>query len=312
MSDRNSHQNGLEQLLILAAADERFAEELAAQPEQIAHACGVKLSASELGILKTVAPTILGQNAAGIRANMGEADRRQFMRRSAAALGGLLAGSITATGTGCKGKEKAAQQEAKAPLAPSPKGTPGSVPISDKPAPASPTSQPALDEILDSPLITRIPLNEPRALGIGTLGSRPDLPFSHKGAERWNVPRARVEITALDISERFAQEFAERILRRGVRCITASYQRALKPAPGCQGHVTLCIYVKRRGEVGRVTRVKVTRSEINNAELTANIRSCMKRLRFPPPAKIPAKICITLRLSSEQPQNAESRVPVPL
>lgn len=97
-SDREAERVGLEWLLVLAAADERYAAALASRPGPVARASGVALSHGERRMLEAVDAVTLSRSLAGLRAKFEEADRRQFMRRSAAALGALLAGSLATAG----------------------------------------------------------------------------------------------------------------------------------------------------------------------------------------------------------------------
>jgi TonB family protein len=108
---------GLEQVLLMAGVEPRFAEALRSEPEAALQASGVALSATERAILRTVPGERLEQMAARLVAAVPEPTRRAFMGRASAVVvalgvgGGLAAGCVakksdpgkTATGQGGAG-----------------------------------------------------------------------------------------------------------------------------------------------------------------------------------------------------------------
>ncbi len=265
---------------MLAAADERYAAELAARPAQLARASGVALSENELHMLEAVAPRTLGQSAAGLRAIMEEADRRQFMRRSAAALGALLAGSFAATGAGCNEKERTA----------------ASVPV---PAPVTPppASPPAAAGRGGLPQEAR---HAGRAIGIGDMGIRPGTTVTGVGTGRWvkeRVPKAMVKQSRPQIDGTMNASTTYRTLKSGMRCVRGRYQRALKRDPGLSGKVSVCLTINTQG---RVTTIDVDQDTIGDSILTGQIKACLKRLRFSPPEGGSAKVCVPFSLQSKK------------
>lgn len=93
---------GIEDLLTMAAVEPRFARELLARRSEAIEASGVRLTSSERAILGAVPSPALEQMISGMRDLVPEADRRQFMGQSAAALLVLVGAGLPAA-SGCNG-----------------------------------------------------------------------------------------------------------------------------------------------------------------------------------------------------------------
>lgn len=121
MSETDARQDGreappavgaLEQLLGMAAVDPRLGEALIARRAEVAAASGIRLSASEEALLRSVPDAALGQMAAGIGKVLTPVERRAFLQRAGAALlvlGGAAAGvGVGGAAAGCGSDGKAA------------------------------------------------------------------------------------------------------------------------------------------------------------------------------------------------------------
>jgi len=103
---------GIEHLLSMAAVDPRFGQALLQQREQAIKASGVRLSATEHGILGAVDPDALQQMIHSVHQGIPEQDRRSFLNRSAAALVALVGGGLAMGGaTGCPGAVKGSRPD---------------------------------------------------------------------------------------------------------------------------------------------------------------------------------------------------------
>jgi hypothetical protein len=89
--------SGIEQLLAMAAVDERFARALQEDRASAVDASGVDLGSTEAGILSAIDDATLERMVAGIGATMPEQDRRAFLGRSAAALVALVGAGSSAS-----------------------------------------------------------------------------------------------------------------------------------------------------------------------------------------------------------------------
>lgn len=138
-----------------------------------------------------------------------------------------------------------------------------------------------------------------KALDIGDLGGRVKGPAGVKTGKmvKERVPKAVVKSRQAEIDGTMNADATYRILRRGMRCVTASYQRALKRDPKLSGKVSACLTVNTMGRVGGVT---IEEDTIGDGILTNSIKSCMRRLRFPPPEGGSAEVCVPIMLQSQQ------------
>ncbi|MFN2166258.1 MAG: AgmX/PglI C-terminal domain-containing protein [Anaerolineae bacterium] len=138
-----------------------------------------------------------------------------------------------------------------------------------------------------------------RMAGIGDLGGRVGGPGSVKtgGMVKERVPRASVKQSRSEISGTMNSDAAYRTIRRGMSCIQACYQRTLKRSPKAAGKVAVCINVNAMGKVGSIN---VDQDSVGDPTMTACIRTCIMRWRFPPPEDGSAEICAPFLL---QPSN---------
>ena len=136
-----------------------------------------------------------------------------------------------------------------------------------------------------------------KAVGIGDLGSRVG---GVKGVGtgkmvKERVPKAVVKQSRPDIDGTMNSNATYRILKRGMRCVKARYQRALKRDPALSGKISICFTVNTQG---RVSKMNVDNDTIGDSLLTGQIKSCLKRLSFPPPEGGTAEVCVPFVLQS--------------
>jgi len=135
------------------------------------------------------------------------------------------------------------------------------------------------------------------AVGIAGLSSRVGGPAEVDSGEmvKERVPRARVKSASPDIVDGTMNSDATyRIIRRGMRCVQATYQRGLKRDPNLNGKVAMCFTVDPMGRVGSTS---VESNSVGDPLVTTGIKSCVKRLRFPPPAGGAAEVCVPFILT---------------
>jgi TonB family protein len=138
-----------------------------------------------------------------------------------------------------------------------------------------------------------------KAVGIGDLGARVGGPGSVGTGKmvKERVPKAIVKQRQAEIDGTMNPDATYRILRRGMRCITATYQRSLKRNPKLSGKVSVCLSVNT---MGRVASVSMEEDSIGDPMLTAGVKACVKRLRFPPPEGGSAEVCVPFVLQPSQ------------
>lgn len=138
-----------------------------------------------------------------------------------------------------------------------------------------------------------------RAVGIGDLGGRvggPGTVGTGKMVQE-RVPKAIIKQERAEIDGTMNSDATYRIIRRGMRCVKATYQRALKRDPALSGKISICFTVNT---MGRVAGINMDQDTINDPGLSAGIKSCVSRLRFPPPEGGSAEVCVPFVL---QPSN---------
>jgi hypothetical protein len=128
--------SGIEQLLAMAAVDERFALALRRDRGSAVDASGVDLSSTEAGILDAVDEASLERMVASVGATMAEQDRRAFLGRSAAALVALF-GTATTASCQCPTVVRGVRPDRPSePVEPGPKDAPASKPTAPQPTSA--------------------------------------------------------------------------------------------------------------------------------------------------------------------------------
>lgn len=138
-----------------------------------------------------------------------------------------------------------------------------------------------------------------KAVGIGDLGGRVGGPgkVGTGGMVKERVPKASIKQERAEIDGTMNSDATYRILRRGMSCVKATYQRGLKRDPKLAGKVSVCFTVNT---MGRVAEINIDQDTIGDPLLAAGIKSCIKRLRFPPPEGGSAEVCVPFVL---QPSN---------
>ncbi len=139
-----------------------------------------------------------------------------------------------------------------------------------------------------------------QAVGIGDLGGRVGGPgkVGTGGMVKERVPRAAVKAQSPDIMDgNMNSDATYRIIKRGMRCVKSQYQRGLKRDPSMSGKVAMCFTVDPMGRVGKIS---VESDSIGDPMLTTGIKSCIKRLRFPPPEGGSAEVCVPFILTPSQ------------
>lgn len=84
-----------------------------------------------------------------------------------------------------------------------------------------------------------------------------------------------------------------RIIRSGMRCVQTQYQRGLKSDPELSGKLSVCLNVD---PMGRVRLVEVEDDTLDAPSVLRGVKSCLKRLRFPPPRGGRAQVCVPFLL----------------
>ena len=123
-----TENTGIERLLALAAVDPRLAEALTKTRSEVAHAAGLRLSATELAILDAASDEALRQMVTSIDARLYDPDRRSFLSGAAAAALTVLSGGVLFGGGGCSQK-KAPEKQTRPAAPPSPGPSPSSEPM---------------------------------------------------------------------------------------------------------------------------------------------------------------------------------------
>ncbi len=186
---------GLEALLSMAAAAPDFAEALQARPAEALRASGLSLTPSERAMLASVSGEGLRAAVRGVRDQLPEEARREFLGWSAAAML-LLAGGLGGATTACDhwGPVKGSRPDDPTPrsrgISPD---MPGLAPASPRPRPepAPPTQgiRPDLPAAPGFPAAeTGLRPDPPPPLGPTGTGIRPDLP-EHDQPERYGSAR---------------------------------------------------------------------------------------------------------------------------
>jgi hypothetical protein len=88
---------GIEQILAMAAVDDKFAAALLENREAALVASGVEITATEKVILATIETPALGQMIGNVRGRIPVKERRAFLKKSAAALLALVGGGFLTT-----------------------------------------------------------------------------------------------------------------------------------------------------------------------------------------------------------------------
>lgn len=136
-----------------------------------------------------------------------------------------------------------------------------------------------------------------QAVGIGDLGGRVGGPgkVGTGGMVKERVPTAKVKASSPDIMDgNMNSDATYRIIKRGMTCVKAQYQRGLKRDPSMSGKVSMCFTVDPMGRVGSIN---VDSDSIGDPTLTTGIKNCLKRLRFPPPDGGSAEVCVPFILT---------------
>ncbi len=136
-----------------------------------------------------------------------------------------------------------------------------------------------------------------KAVGIGDIGGRVGGPgkVGTGGMVKERVPTAKVKSSTPDIMDgNMNSDATYRIIKRGMRCVKSQYQRGLKRDPAMSGKVSMCFTVDPMGRVGSIN---VENDSIGDPVLTSGIKSCIKRLRFPPPEGGSAEVCVPFILT---------------
>ncbi|MHC4661993.1 MAG: Os1348 family NHLP clan protein [Planctomycetota bacterium] len=93
--------NGIEQVLAMAAVDEKFASTLLDNREAAAKASGVELTPTEKQILLSIEKDALKQMIENVRGRIPAKERRAFLKKSAAALLALVGAGFLTIASGC-------------------------------------------------------------------------------------------------------------------------------------------------------------------------------------------------------------------
>ena len=136
-----------------------------------------------------------------------------------------------------------------------------------------------------------------KAVGIGDIGGRVGGPGAVGTGKmvKERVPKANIKSKAPDIVDGTMNTDATyRIIRRGMTCVKTQYQRSLKRDPSLSGKVAVCFTVDPMGRVGTIN---IEEDSVSDSMLTNGIKSCIKRLRFPPPEGGSAEVCVPFILT---------------
>ena len=136
-----------------------------------------------------------------------------------------------------------------------------------------------------------------KAVGIGDIGGRVGGPgaVGTGNMVKERVPKATIKSKSPDIVDGTMNTDATyRIIRRGMNCVKAQYQRGLKRDPSLDGKVAVCFTVDPMGRVGTIS---IEEDTVGDSMLTTGIKSCIKRLRFPPPEGGSAEVCVPFILT---------------
>ena len=136
-----------------------------------------------------------------------------------------------------------------------------------------------------------------KAVGIGDIGGRVGGPGAVDSGKmvKERVPKATIKSASPDIVDGTMNTDATyRIIKRGMSCVKAQYQRGLKRDPSLNGKVAVCFQVD---PMGKVKSVSIEEDSVNDPMLTSGIKSCITRLRFPPPEGGSAEVCVPFILT---------------
>ena len=104
------------------------------------------------------------------------------------------------------------------------------------------------------------------------------------------IPRVLLRKEPLKISDpQMNHDAAYWTIKRGMSCIQASYERTLKHNPVAQGKMAVCMQIN---QLGRVERTTTKLDTVGDATLARRVKVCMQRLKFPPPKKQSARVCV--------------------
>ncbi len=104
--------------------------------------------------------------------------------------------------------------------------------------------------------------------------------------------QASIDLGEIATSSRLSKEAIQRVIRTRISSMESSYQSALERRPDLKGEVVLRITVEPNG---RVSRVSLISSKINDKLLEQSIIQKMKELNFPPSGS-PERVIIPLLL----------------
>ncbi|TET35909.1 MAG: twin-arginine translocation signal domain-containing protein [Planctomycetota bacterium] len=99
---------GIEQILAMAAVDDKFAAALLENREAAMKASGVEVTATEKGILTVIDNAALRQMIENVRGRIPVRERRAFLKKSAAALLALVGGGFLTTASLAEAAQEAA------------------------------------------------------------------------------------------------------------------------------------------------------------------------------------------------------------
>lgn len=138
-----------------------------------------------------------------------------------------------------------------------------------------------------------------KAVGIGDIGGRVGGPgeVGVGGSVQERVPKAIVKSEDADIDGTMNSDATYRVIRRGMTCVTSTYQRSLKRDPKLSGKVSVCFTVD---PMGAVTKMNIDSDTVGDPMLASGIKACLQRLRFPPPEGGSAEVCVPFILTPAQ------------
>jgi Ca-activated chloride channel family protein len=88
-----------------------------------------------------------------------------------------------------------------------------------------------------------------------------------------------VELTEISATRGLSKEDIQRVIKQQIPCIEICYQKALEKKPNIQGEATFQLLIDSKG---KVTKVSLVSSKLNDKNLEKCIIQKIKELTFPP------------------------------